>query len=412
MSIPLFLSSYLIDISAVIEADYSVALTLLLRYPAPTRPHDFLSDALYLRDNFNSTGATEIIVKYGGKALSPTSSRPSTPHTLGSFAQAQQRFAKRRSPLPSPARFIQQQGGVEALLQGAARGVYDRGEKMGINQRLRDTVEGVKKEIQNLQTPQSSSHSRRGSDIMRWSLDEGRSVPSSKVALQAMETRNRQLGYMLEEAMKSLRLITLESEVPKEAILETVDIAVAKIQFVKVYLEDSSMTLPEESQQVANTDQQQSSVVESVRGEALSSPQPVRTPHPLRGEPIVREAISEPITNQEANDKARESSPQTHASNVKPIKRPVSVPTRSNLAQSSFAFMLEPDQISVSSLSSSPTKDTSPFSPPSKQRPGREKAAFLFGEDSSESKTSGQRKGTSNEEGFDLGTIRGTSGRR
>lgn len=229
-----FLSRYSIDIFAVIEADYSVALTLLLRYPAPNRPHDFLSDALYLRDNFNPAGATEIIVKYGGRALSPNSSRPSTPHTLGSFAQAHQKFAKRRSPLPSPARFIQQQGGVEAILHGAARGVYDRGEKMGINQRLRDAVDGVKKEMQNLQVPQSSSHSRRGSDIMRWSLDEGRLVSSSK-PLQAMEKRNQQLGHMLEEAMKSLRSITMESEVPKEAINETVDVAVAKIQFVKVW---------------------------------------------------------------------------------------------------------------------------------------------------------------------------------
>lgn len=349
-----------------------------------------------------------MIVKYGGKPpLSAVSSRPSTPQTLGSFSQAQHRFTKRRSPLPSPARFIQQQGGVEAILQGAARGFYDRGEKLGINQRVRDAVDEVKKNMQNLQAPPTSQHSRKGLEVTRWSLDDGRSIPSSKNLRATMDKRNRDLGHMLEEAMSGLRSITIDTD--KKEVIESVDIAIAKMQFVKVYLEDSSMALPVESLSSSATEPQ-TPILGKGEVETQKSSHPLETPLSSKDnitEKTSSESVSAP---QEANSQTYDSlSPEV---NAKPITRPVSVPTRSYLAQSSFAFMLEPDEIS--SFSSSPGKDASPFSAP-KQRPGRDKAAFLFGDvsDTPELKSGGQRRGTADvEEGFDLPTIKGASGRR
>lgn len=380
----------------LIEADYSLALTLLLRYPAPDHPHQFVDDAVYLRENFHSQGAMSLIVKHGGQCPSLNSLRPSTPHTLGSFAQAHQRFTRHRSPLSSPTRFIQQQGGVEALIHGAARGMYHQGEKMGINQRVRDAVGEVKKNMQNLQSP--PSHSRTGSDLTRWSLDEGRSVPSSHTSQAAMEKRNQDLARMLAEAMTGLRSVTLESTATREAIIESVDIAVAKMQFVKVYLEDSSVALPEEPQQA---DRPQTSVVERVRGDALKSPQPLRPPFSPRRNPIGKAEILACAVAPKANDKARE----PHESIAK-LTRLLNVPTRSNLARSSFAFMLEPDQIS--SVSSTTTKEVPPFPAPSKQGVGREKTAFLFGEVSDPTELGGANR-RSTMESFDLGTLKGGS---
>ena len=52
--------------STVLEADYSVALQLLLKYPAPEAPHGphtFVDDAVYLKDHLNFSGGTNLILK-------------------------------------------------------------------------------------------------------------------------------------------------------------------------------------------------------------------------------------------------------------------------------------------------------------------------------------------------------------
>ena len=157
----------------MIEANYSFALMLLLKYPAPESPggpQTFVDDATYLRDNFSAAGGAKIISKYSGKAppLLSSDSRPSTP--LGQTLGHKRNISRTKSPLPSPARFLQQQGGVEALFQGAAKGVFDRGERLGINKAVRDAVGEVKKNMQGLQTSRNSSTKRRPSDGMRWSL--------------------------------------------------------------------------------------------------------------------------------------------------------------------------------------------------------------------------------------------------
>src|SRR5579862_4683692 len=153
------------------EADYSTALTLLLRYPSPGRPHGpstFVDDALYLRDNLTVTGGIEMISKYSGKPPAPLGpeSRSSTPrqrpsHSKKPSISTPKKLSSRiRAPLASPARFIQQQGGLEALLQDAARGFYDRGEKWGSTKlcvmlwmRLRETFK-VYSNLQELFLPE------------------------------------------------------------------------------------------------------------------------------------------------------------------------------------------------------------------------------------------------------------------
>ncbi|CZR54460.1 related to TBC1 domain family member 5 [Phialocephala subalpina] len=412
----------------LMEANYSFALMLLLKYPspeAPNGPKSFVNDAIYLRDNFSATGGANIISKYSGKLPPITLSafRPSTP-----LGQAMSPKRHTRSPLPSPARFLQQQGGVEALFQGAAKGVFDRGERLGINQAVRDAVGEVKKNMQGLQSRSNSSR-RTPSDAARWSLDEGKSVPSSRTTIAAVNKRNQQLALMLGQAMTDLRAVSVSADGDKDKYVKAMDLAIAKVEFVRIYLEDSTMPLPDPAEDSSNP--------------TPSHPIPTTTPRPPPPDPLQVKApeppgsppsesaaqnstvatVDTPLQPSPIADTPKLEVPQidtpeeSQKEGTEPIEaslpsRPKApVPTRSSIAQSSFSWMLEPDVSSASSSRSSPPKSSSPFLKSGRRPtsgPNREKAAFLFGDDGGESNMGAARlpSGTSPDEGFKLGTIK------
>jgi TBC1 domain family protein 5 len=418
----------------VLEANYSVALMLLLKYPSPSRPHDprtFVDDAIYLRNNFSAAGGATLIAKYSGKSppVYSSASRPSTP--LGEGVGQKHKIWRARSPLQTPVRFLQQQGGVEALFQGAAKGVFDRGERLGINQAVRDAVGEVKKNMKGLHASRITSPTRRTSDMMRWSLDEGRSVPSQNTFESAMKTRNQQLALMLDEAMADLRDLSVSTDDDKDKYIKGIDLAIAKIGFVKVYLEDSEIPLPfspsnlapeSPSSSIAKTSPKSPEQAPSQRpavtrvtttaghklktasSSDLSLPS-TPTPESLTGEnsPAVQsssDVVQDPLSK----------TPVELAEDIGPPSRPISsLPTRSSIAQSNFSWMLEPDDSSASGVKSAPPKSSSPFLK-SGRRPnsgqGREKAAFLFGEESGEPQIPSNRKSVS-AESFSLGPMKG-----
>ncbi|KAB5558320.1 rab-GTPase-TBC domain-containing protein [Coniochaeta sp. 2T2.1] len=241
----------------LLEADYSVALQLLLRYPAPEPPHGphtFVDDAMYLKGHLNPAGGATLILKYTGRApssaLAPPavtdphpSPRPSTPSSLG--LHLRQRTLGARSPLSTPAKFLQTPGGVEALFQGAAKGVIERGEKLGINQAVRDAVGEIRRNVQGFQEARTPGRSTPRDSPRDPFSDASQRQPSFAVAL--LERRDRQLASMLDETITNLReLATSRLEGDKDMLLETIEVAAAKIQFVKVHLEDSSLGLPDE----------------------------------------------------------------------------------------------------------------------------------------------------------------------
>jgi TBC1 domain family protein 5 len=420
----------------VIEANYSIALMLLLKYPAPSSSHGpqtFVEDAIYLRDNFSAAGGSEIIAKYSGKSPPRLSSlsRPSTP--LDQVLGHKRALSRTRTPLSSPARFLQQQGGVEALLSGAARGVFDRGERLGINQAVRDAVGEVKKNMQGLQSPRPNSVPRRTSDVMRWSLDEGRSVASSKITISAMNKRNLQLSHMLDQAMAELRSASVARDGDKDTYVKAMDLAIAKVEFVKIYLEDSTMPLP--------VDEHPHAPSSPSPHEAAAIPQ-IAQPVPLKPGSESR-AINSSLDS-ETETTTVELAPSPVSKPVQPIEIPIiatppalittpepisgsesdvtlsirpkpPVPTRSTIANSSFSWMLEPDASPMSSNPSSPPKSGSPFLKSGRKPtsgPSREKAAFLFGDDGGESSRSTRPTTTPDiEEGFKLGTIRSHKGK-
>jgi TBC1 domain family protein 5 len=390
----------------VIDANYSFALMLLLKYPPPDAQHGpqtFVDDAIYLRDNFSAAGGAKIISKYSGKAPSVDSSdsRPGTP--LGQALSPKRQFGRTRSPLPSPARFLQQQGGIEALFQGATKGVFDRGERLGINQAVRDAVGEVKKNMQGLQASRANSANRRTSDVMRWSLDEGKQVPASRASVSAINARNKQLAHMLGQAMTDLRAVSLAPDGDKETYVKAMDLAIAKVEFVKVYLEDATIPLPEVSSpatESANTTPlpPRQGTLHSTSKPTPDLPTPdsgVHTPitelttKPLQVTPTPDNVSSAKELSTEENviPAVNVPAPSTPAEIDTPARPKAPVPTRSTIAQSSFSWMLEPDSTSSPVLNSSPPKSSSPFLKSSRKPtsgPKREKAAFLFGEEGGE----------------------------
>jgi TBC1 domain family protein 5 len=425
------------------ESNYSFALMILLKYPspgAPNGPRSFVDDAIFLRDNLNEAGGAQIIRKYSGKAPPTPSvnSRPQTP--LDQSASPTRNLYRAKSPLASPARFLQQQGGVEALLQGAAKGVFDRGERLGINQAVRNAVGEVKKNMQDLQASRSNSYKGRSSDGMKWSLDEGKVVPSGRAVIAKMNDRNSQLARMLEQAMNDLRKVSVLPNEEKGVYIAAMDLAIAKVDFVKVYLEDATIPLvngPSEIESTSDplpaavpppkiidplearsTDPQSTSAVTSPELAVRDSTSTL----PTRLEQVIladdsSTAKSISATKQISEEILLDPDPsiiinQSSASRAEsPVRPSAPVPTRSSIAQSSFSWMLEPD---TPSFSSSQPNSSSPFLKSSRKPtsgPNRERAAFLFGEDEGEAILPSARPPPLRdaEEGFNMSTMRGSS---
>ncbi|EGU81824.1 hypothetical protein FOXB_07619 [Fusarium oxysporum f. sp. conglutinans Fo5176] len=363
----------------LLEADYSVCLQLLLKYPPPSGahgPHTFVDDALYLRDHLSPSGGSSLIMKYTGKmptlSSPPQTSRAGTPSFRG-FNSFKHRGPGPRPQISSPSRFLQQQGGMEALFQGAAKGakgVYERGEKLGINQAVRDAMGEIKR-----------------------NLNEARSAPRSPQplvndqesarSLVALERRNQQLAAMLDETVDNLKAISASNLDDKAKSLELIEIAAAKVQFVKIYLDDSSMEVPALQSPPPEDSPQEVAVAETT----IVQPEPVSVASTEVD--ISALQISESKKSPESESARPPSSDRMDivahddgkSANSLAPSRPAPVPTRSTLAQSSFSWMLEPDE--SGSSKASPASNKSP--PPQHKKKmsnsvSREKNAFLFGE--------------------------------
>ena len=418
------------------DADYSSALTLLLRYPVPSEPNGpptFVDDALYLRQHLTLEGGAYIIAKYSIRlpgAFPTDTSIPrrgvetevglSTPSSIGT---------RPRSPMLSPSRFLQEQWGIEGILQEAARGMQFRGDKWGVGRVLRGAV-------QSLQSGNSSP--RKPLAGVRWSLDEGRAVAVADENLvrriKALEERNKALSKILENAMAELSIQQRQLETEKSDILsDALSLAIAKIQFVQVYLEDSSMPLlfPETQSMQESVATTKASTPATDAGMAngpiskttstsrtgqlvINNVEPT-DPMAIRGSTTPSATEIPPLATSDS-ESAHLSATSTPASAVSrlPKSKPLASPfqhSRPSLAQSSFSWLMGDDQRKSSFVSASP------LSPESKrENVARGKAGYLFGDDKAKGTNSGSGSGKvkvrGREEmdeasGFTLGTLKG-----
>ena len=258
----------------MLQADYSSALTLLLRYPTPEAPHGpstFVIDARLLRQDLSQSSGERLILKYSNKV--PEAPKVDQNRRIAKGLRLPKKSAHLRSssqdsrsdsPRRSPARFLQEQGGIEGILSEAAKGVYSRGERWGVTKAFKEAVSGLQS---GANTP------KRVFDSSRWSLDEGKSVGDDVKRLtarvKALEERNSALAKMLNTAMEDLwnqqkQFKQNEMEMETNAL----NVAIAKVQFVQVYLEDSSIPLfPNSSMEEAESGVREEAEPQSVTDE-------------------------------------------------------------------------------------------------------------------------------------------------
>jgi len=339
----------------VLEADYSEALTLLLRYPVPAPPYGpatFVGDAIYLRDNLLLDGGDHIISKYSRRAPETTVTRK-LPKKIKRARTAEQEAAQRALVPRTPGRIFQEQGGIEGIIHEAAKGVYSRGEKWGVGKALRGAMQGLQ-----------SGHisPRRTSERPRWSLDRSKMVvdkPEEMIArIQALEQRNKSLAKLLGNAVDELW--TQQKGIHQknsEAAAGALGLSIAKVQFVQVYLENSSMPLPTDVTP-SEDDADSAGVSEMASGPALLEP----------GSPLDSantDGSTDGKTTKHSNSDrapivAVEGPPTAHTDPLPSTpkasspSKPASPPNRPSLEKSPFSWMLGEDQHKSEYVAASP----------------------------------------------------------
>lgn len=405
----------------LLEADYSVCLQLLLKYPAPDPqhgPHTFVDDAVYLRSHCDFPGGAHIIAQY-------TDRSPATPRALTISPTA---AAARRSLESIRQRALRSGGGgVEELLQGAAksaRAAYEKGEQLGINQAVREAMGELRRNMQNLNDARVAPP--RGGEV---------------AAAAALDRRSKQLARFLGETVADLKTLSASNLEDKVKSLQMLEVAAAKVQFVQIYLEDSTMDVPlfqsdesrasEEaaaeatSEELGKRDAKKQNA--AMKKSARTSPQvkgegaekmTVDTPPavPEKSAPTEKKKLVTPTEPETPDSSAASNHPTTPARPeaaqtppetlskdshepteavpaqsietpsqlVPPVARPPlpAVPTRSTIAQSSFSWMLEPDESTPSAAAAAAGSKSPQLG--SKKRisnnMSRERNAFLFGD--------------------------------
>lgn len=388
----------------LLAADHTAALALLLRYSspaAPSGPVTFMEDASRLRRSLTQETGARLIIKYSG--MSPIRSTANrSPHTPIHSPRPSEDLSNTRSPMRSPGQIFADSGGIEGLLQEAAKGMYRRSEQWGLGQALRTAVQGI--QSGGISTHRTADNGRLSTDGSR----EGIAVLEAKI--HAIEERSDSLAKMIQEAVEELLTQAKDLEAQKqETFANKLTVSAAKLQFIQVHLENSTLPLGGENQ--AETEKGSESV--SDKGlDASTSTGPSSSILPIR----------------EAQRKFSQSSESGPGPVRAPIRRPPNISTvpktsisqdsagtpdtaspfhlsRPTLASSSFSWMLGSEE-SKSSFTA-----TSMLTPEKGRKAiGRGKAGFLFGDDADDSMPKQKEKKKSDkkdDDGFTLGTLRG-----
>lgn len=252
----------------LMEADYSTALTLLLRYSlprsSPDKPISLVKDAFYLDQNWTTQAGAQIILHYSGK--SPITSaqkgakdghvstdfgtrRPSTPRSQNHNRPVPRQAGLYSPGRSSPARFLPQQKGLESLFHEVSGNLQKRTEGWNISKTIQGAVSEVKKNMNNslAASPQIS----RVSPLLVADRDkeDGTNQAASEHLLSRvheLEGRNKALAKMLDAALESLRSVKFSESTVKSTAEDAFNISLAKIQFVSVYLSDPEIPIPPE----------------------------------------------------------------------------------------------------------------------------------------------------------------------
>jgi len=291
-------------------------------------------------------------------------------------------------PLPSPVRFLQERGGVEGIIKGA-----------------------IGELKQNVQSLQAGSPPRQDMGVRQHPRQDVNPVPPNTPQLTSrinfLEARNKSLARMLEDSLKGLwdhqRAV---AEDKTKVDVDALSLAIAKVQFVQVYLEDSTMPVPMPGE-LAQPSDNLGKAEKHLRPNNLATYEVTENGN---GTEVVSKTRDD---SKPANVNVSSSGGQPSEIN-KPAALGVSSVTttqsspfhqpRPSLAQSSFSWMLGEDQRRSSFVAASPL-------PPETRRRShaRGKVGYLFGDDKPpHAEDLAVSKGESSDlEGFTLGTLKG-----
>lgn len=298
---------------SLIDADYTTAITALTHYALPDssgEPRSLVKDAIFLDRNRNTEAGATVIQHY-------TARRPKQPEGFRSHSSSAVRAAQtprhRHSPSGSPGRFASSQKQLEGLFQEVAGGLQRRTEGWNVSKTVRSAVGEIHRNMNNYQT---SNTRQAGGDIRHLDRPEDATVILQS-RLQELQDRNALLSKMLEDAVQSLRSVKLTSKESAAEAEQNLNISLAKIQFVSVYLSDPDIPIPKE---------ENSRDAQTPMSETKSPPEQTETlaaQIPTIGgdeESSKKDAV--PVTRKKVNNRTNK------------------VPSRPSLMDSSFSFML------------------------------------------------------------------------
>ncbi|KAF2718256.1 RabGAP/TBC [Polychaeton citri CBS 116435] len=254
----------------LLDSDYNSALTILLRYPHSSSEvksitaQDFAIDGLYLRSHTTGEGGQFMVHKYTGKSIGPQGivrarTPPAVQRNITTFSGQANAAAKamlaQRTQF-SPPKIPIQVTNMEALLQSKARDLYSRGGKA-----VRNAVDEVHKRAQEIRdtqtpTPPPSFYRHRA-------IRSGSASGNLLARVNELERRNKQLAKLLNGAVGELwehqRKAAETSEGGTDSApafgksdVEELSVAIAKVQFVQVYLDDPGLPLSLDEEDVTN----------------------------------------------------------------------------------------------------------------------------------------------------------------
>lgn len=405
----------------LLDSDYNNALGFLLRYPEQDKEfpaQSFGLDALYLKTHMNTEGGSYLVLKYTGRPLL-RADRPATPPALQRNITTFSGINAIRSRTGlSPSRSNRQSRNIEAVLQSTAKNIFAQGEKLGIGKAVRNAVEEVQKKAQEIrenQTPPPSIRHRPRDELLLAKVKE-------------LEDRNKKLAELLAGAVTELwdcqKLMTEDDKaaghVRQEESVEKLSTAVAKVQFVQVYLSEPGLSLPEEEQHspaqdelpgIAESNAPEKEYAEvrkpAAEEEADSLPHfapsnatatPTKSSNAL-ADPASFEDFGDPVTQDGMPDtpvvNTAMKTTDTDHKRAEAVKPPPS-PSRPPLDQSPFSFMLGQDVKSTPSPPARTKLDASLFGSEQRMRSTSRKAGVKDTMQGSEPQS----------DEFDLGSLR------
>ncbi|KAM5430769.1 hypothetical protein McanMca71_005155 [Microsporum canis] len=375
----------------LMEADYSTALSLLLRYPSPEpiKPRIFVLDAVYLEHNTTFEGASYLVTKYSSKPIPQRAQNSMSPPIGASFPTRQKSRSLTRdifnSPGSSPNRLTSKR--LDSIFQDVSEGLYRRAEGWGVTKAVRGAVTEARRNMQGLQAGAANStlfnHDGPAWDSPSPPRISFATVRELNLKVSTMEERNKALATMLDDALNTLQSqpsTAKEKNVVGCEGISAMDDAVARIRRVKACLEDA--TIPLGSGDASGAKQQpsitRSSEDSPTRREVDQADLQKTTDSSSSEQPSQQRSNGDTSAIIEAS-KEPQSPPSSINTPLPRTKRHPSRPTRTSVRDSSFSWILGDDQ-------ARPSFATSASAPPEQRR---EPLKSLFSDPEGDSRTAG-----------------------